>query len=219
MFEIQPDSAAAAAPTLAKQLLPFLPQAISFAAGFTTALFAEPIRQRLFAPKLSIVFGTGPDFTTETPEVARASEDDPGRRGQATYLRLRVRNDSFRLAKACRVFLVGVERADAEGRFMPTPFCDSIQLSWSVRDTQAFEAQDLARDIPYFVDLISFRDGTDVFMPHVRGLPFRYNDLFSTRGRYRFTVRVSGDGVKPARARIVVDWAGDRTTLRAESAA
>ena len=73
--------------------------------------------------------------------------------------------------------------------------------------------------MPYFFDLISFRDNTDTFMPHVQGLPYRYNDLFEKQGRYLLTVMVSGDAVKPARLAIRVDCHGNRKAIIARARA
>jgi hypothetical protein len=133
--------------------------------------------------------------------------------GEATYVRVRVINRSFRIAKACRAYLTGVLREDAKGHLIKTQYCDSIQLSWAVRGEQAYGPQDLAKGVPYFFDLVSFRDGTDVFMPHVEGLPFRYHDIFQARGTYCFDVIVAGDGVKPAKMRVRIVWEGNRKAL------
>jgi len=194
------------------QVIDLLSPTLSFAGGFLTALLAEPLRQKWFAPKLKLSFGTGPDFISHTPEAQGVLM------GEATYVRVRAINRSFRIAKACRAYLTGVFREDAQGHLIKTQYCDSIQLSWAVRGEQAYGPQDLARGVPYFFDLVSFRDGTDVFVPHVQGLPFRYQDIFRTRGTYHFDVIVAGDGVKPAKMRVRIAWGGDRQALAASHA-
>jgi len=193
---------------------PILPALLSFAFGFITALLADPIRQRLFAPRLALTLGAGEDFLTNTPEVRH------GRAVQATYLRIRATNTSFRLAKQCRAFLTDVKRLDEAGKPVKTVYCDSIQLAWSVREGDArFGPQDLAQDVPYFFDLASFYDGTDQVYPRTLALPYRYESIFQGAGGYLFTVVLSGDGVKPTKVVVSVHWTGDRSTLIAKPAA
>jgi len=194
------------------QAFDFLPAALSFAGGFLTALLAEPLRQKWFAPRLKLSFGTSPDFISHTPEAQGVMM------GEATYIRVRVSNQSFRIAKACRAYLTGVFREDERAHLIKTQYCNSIQLSWAVRGEQAYGPQDLAKGVPYFFDLVSFRDGTDVFMPHVEGLPFRYQDIFGKRGTYHFDVIVAGDGVKPAKMRVRIAWDGNRKAIAASHA-
>src|SRR5947209_4242810 len=76
------------------------PSLLGFLGGFVTALFAEPLRQWLYRPGLSLSFGSSGDFITKTPEVSGGAKYD------AFYIRLRVVNTSSRLAKACRAYLV-----------------------------------------------------------------------------------------------------------------
>jgi hypothetical protein len=52
--------------------------------------------------------------------------------------------------------------------------------------------------IPQFIDLISSREGEGEITPMLAAHPFRYADLFFATTRYRLTILVSGDGVKPA---------------------
>jgi hypothetical protein len=200
------------APQTALGISQVLGPAIGFAGGFLTALVAEPLRQRFFAPRLRLSFGNSEDFISHTPETR------DGQTGQATYLRLRVENKSFRLAKACRAYLTNVQREDETGHPHPTQYCDSIQLAWSVRVDEAYGPQDLAQGVPYFVDVVSFRDDTNIFMPHVHGLPFRYSSIFENQGTYLLTIVVSGDGVKPSKTTIRVEWRGDRKALVAGTA-
>lgn len=156
-----------------QQLVAFLPTLLSFLGGFTTALVGEPLRQRFFASRLQLMFSRDSDCVSHTPATLGMQEIE------ATYLRVRVENRSFRLAKACRVFLVNFERVDEEGRTQRTEWCDSIQLEWAVREKQRYDAQDIAKGVPYFVDVLSFMDGTAVMEPKVHSLPFRYRPLFA----------------------------------------
>jgi hypothetical protein len=186
-----------------------LPGLFGFIGGFFTALFAEPLRQWIYRPKLSLSFGKSSDFITNTPEIAGLSQH------QAFYIRLKVVNSSSRLAKACRAYLVRVEK-QVDGKFGPTIYCDSIQLAWSVREGQAFAAIDLPPDVPQFVDVVSTRSISKQFRPLISAIPMRYEALFWETGVFRFQVLVSGDGVKPVRTQLVLHWDGIWDKFRVE---
>jgi hypothetical protein len=175
---------------------------LTFAGGFTTALVAEPLRQRLWRTKVSLAFGRSEDFVSPTPERSQSLER------QAFFLRIRAVNESSRLAKACRAYLTSIEREVAPGRFNRTIYVDSIQLAWAVRPQGRFDPVDLPPGIPHFIDVLSTHEGVDLFQPELATFPHRYMDLVATPARYRLTVRLSGDGVRPATLRLIFKWAG-----------
>jgi hypothetical protein len=154
-------------------------------------------------------FGSSIDFVTKTPEIAGDSQHE------AFYIRLKVVNSSSRLAKACRAYLVGVEK-QVDGVFRPTIYCDSIQLAWSVRGDQAYAAIDLPRDVPQFVDIVSTRSISKEFTPVIWLVPLRYKALFQETGVFRFRVQVSGDGVKPVWGQVTLHWDGTWDKFRVE---
>lgn len=197
--------------TTTPELLKMLSPMLGFISGFLTAVFAEPLRQWLYRPKLALSFGSTSDFITRTPEVAGSSQHE------AFYIRIKVVNSRSRLAKACRAYLVGVEKQGADGAFRPTIYCDSIQLAWAVKGDQAYGAVDLPRDVVQFVDVVSTRSISPHFKPEIRPLPMRYIGLFQENGVFRFRVQVSGDGVKPATVQLILNWSGTWDTFRAEA--
>jgi hypothetical protein len=83
-----------------------------------------------------------------------------------------------------------------------------MQLAWSSQAEQSFNAFDLPRGVPHFVDVISTRPTLPAFLLAIKTTPFRYEQLLQTPGVYRFTGVVSGDGVKPVKIRPVVRWTG-----------
>jgi len=191
-------------------LLRSLPQLLAFAAGFLTAVFAEPFRQWLFRPKLTLSFGSSLDFITKTPETDGLAIHD------ALYIRIKVVNSRPRLAKACRAYLVRVEKRVA-GAFVPTIYCDSIQLAWSARrPDEVYAALDLPRDVPQFVDVFSTRSTSKRFAPSICVLPLRYEGLFQETGVFRFHVQISGDGVEPVQRQITLHWEGNWEKFRVE---
>jgi hypothetical protein len=183
-------------------LVRMLPSVLGFLGGFLTAIFAEPLRQWMYRPKLVLEFGQSADFVTKTPERS----DDA--QYEAYYVRVKVTNKRSRLAKGCRAYLVGIERLTETGRFERTEYCDSIQLGWAVRGDQSYSAIDLPKDVPHFIDVVSTRPVSNSFKPHIHPVPMRYQQLFATQGTYRLTIRVSGDGVEPASSSLWFKWSG-----------
>ncbi len=179
-----------------------LPSVVSFLGGFFTALFAEPIRRWVYQPKLSLHFERASHFVTRTPETVGQTKYE------AFYVRVKVVNTKSALAKSCRAYLVNIEQKGPSGAFVATEYCESLQLGWAVH-SQPFAALDLPTDVPFFVDILSTRPTSLAFKPHVELIPMRYEQLFLTSGTYRLTVLISGDGVKPARIRLVFKWSGD----------
>jgi hypothetical protein len=183
---------------------------LGFLGGFLIAIFAEPLRQALFRPKLKLEFYSNEDCVTPTPE------SNPKGIHDAFYIRIKVTNTKSRLAQKCRAYLVRVEKLGVDNIFSPTEYCDSIQLAWACKDTQAYEALDLPRGIAQFVDVVSTRSiAPNNFKPEIRPLPFRYISLFQQTGTFRFTIQVSGDGIKPRFIQIIFDWKGSWNSFEA----
>jgi hypothetical protein len=181
---------------------PLLPSIVGFLGGFLTALFSEPLRRWLYAPRLALAFGSSQYFLTRTPEVGAAGQYE------SLWVRVKVVNVRAALAKGCRAYLVNLERRNASGAFEATEYCESLQLAWSSQPEQAFAAFDLPRDVAHFVDIMSTRPTMPAFMLATHVTPLRYAELVKTPGTYRFTVVVSGDGVRPATIRPIVSWNG-----------
>jgi hypothetical protein len=89
-----------------------------------------------------------------------------------------------------------------------------MQLAWASQADQSFSAFDLPRGVPHFIDIMSTRPISPAFQLAIKVIPLRYAHLVLTPGVYRFTVVVSGDGVKPVTIRPAVRWTGtwDQTT-------
>ncbi len=183
--------------------------AIGAVLGFAAAVFAEPLRHWLYRPRLKLEFGDDPGCRARTPEQAQL----PGPRPEqsihdADYIRIKVTNTKPSIAKNCRAYLVNIEKADSSGEFKPTIYGDSIPLSWACRGAQAYDPLDLPRGVVQFVDVISTRSVSTDFKPEIKPIPFRYIDLFQQQGKFRFTVQVSGENVKPVFVKIVFVWSG-----------
>ena len=172
---------------------------IAFLSGFLTAIFAEPLRRWIYAPRLKLTFGTSNHFLTRTPENEH----------EAIYVRIKVENYRSTLAKGCRAYLVNIERKVKSGDFEQTEYCDSMQLGWAYQKDRRFDAFDLPRKVPHFVDIMSTRQTAPGFKLETKVIPLLYKQMLVTPGIYRFTVVVSGDGVKPAHINPIVSWNGN----------
>jgi hypothetical protein len=73
---------------------------ISFILGFLSAVFAEPVRERLFRPILKLSFTGQDDTVAKTKTIAGI---------EAVYVRVKVVNTKRKLARAVRAYLIIVE--------------------------------------------------------------------------------------------------------------
>ncbi len=172
--------------------------------GFAAAVFAEPLMRRLYRPKLELEFGNDPGCRVRTPEQVEQDSTH-----EADYIRIKVRNVKPAIAKNCSAYLVRVEKADDSGEFESTIYGDSIPLSWSCRGAQAYVPLNLPRGVVQFVDVVSTRSISTYFKPEIKPYPFSYDILFKQTGRFRFTVQVSGENVKPVFIKIIFVWSGE----------
>jgi hypothetical protein len=119
------------------------------------------------------------------------------------------------LAKDCRAFLVQIEKKDDDGNFYQI-FQDSIQAQWACRSGQGFSSIDLPTGINQFVDVISTMKGVNRIIPKIEMLPFRYENIFSENGMFRYTVQVSGQEVEPKFIRFLFRWRGQWDDFKVE---
>jgi len=198
--------------TAVRQSASWWPHLVTFFAGFATAVLAEPLRQWLFRPRLKLEFDNTNDYVTTTIEH---SDTDAW---EAHYIRVKVINESPRLAKSCRGYLVDIEEDDGAGSFAPTLFCDSLPLAWSCRTLdEAFRPVDIPKDVPHFIDVLSTRSVSNVFRVQTSFMPERYSHLVQRRGRLRFSILLSGDNVEPQMIKFVFGWRGLWHDFDAES--
>lgn len=174
---------------------------LGFIGGFLTALFAEPARQWIFRPRLALEFKDSGHFVAKTAEE---SKSPPVRYG-ARYIRIKVTNTKSALAKSCKAYLANIERLGQSGIWEATEYCESLQLRWAGR---GYEALDLPKDVPHFVDVVSTREVSKSFRLETQVTLMRYEMLLNTKGTYRVTIVVSGDGVEPARIQLSFEWDG-----------
>ena len=123
------------------------------------------------------------------------------------FVRARVHNTGFRVARECRVFLTNVEEVHHSGT-TKTAFHDSMPLSWPLGD---FSARDIPKGVELFVDVVS------VFR-YPEGWNFKVPQLYSSqqglktyRGTYRLTLLATAANALPSKplqidATYQMDW-------------
>lgn len=191
--------------------------ALGGAIGFLSAIFAAPIRDLIYRPKLELSFSGEEDCIAETSE---STEIDSKIRESwdAIYLRVRVQNKSKRIAKSCIAYLVGVEKQDEHGDFVSTIYVDSIPLAWSCRGEAAYSEIDIPYGTSQYVDVLKTSDRQDFVFPRWPLFPHRYVSLFNKEGTYRLTVLVAGDGIEPAMIKLIFVWKRRWDTFEAHEA-
>jgi len=186
----------------------FVKIAFSFVLGFTTAVLAEPVRRWLFRSAVSLKFDPRTGFgrqciclsTTTSPNV------------MAKYIRVLV-TCSSRIgvtAKACRPFLTKIERLEPEYTELHH---DPIQLKWSYIGERAL---DINPRMAFYFDVLEVNNRDDVLRPQTVVAPTTWAKLFSTPGRYRFSLTLSGENIAPVtdvQSPIEFEWKGSFDAL------
>ncbi len=181
--------------------------------GFGSAVFAEPLRARLFRSRIDLSFAQTGGGLIET-NVIHAPSHAHSTGEEAKYVRLKVVNQSSRIARKLRVFLTSVEVQDLSQKYVQTAYSDSMQVGWSARSTDRFDAIDLPSGITAFVDALSARaTRPGLLSVDVDSWPSRYEQLFY-KGVFRFTFIATGDNIKPTTTRLTLAWSEHWDSLR-----
>jgi len=174
--------------------------------GAAATLLIPSIRRFVWGPELKLDFDKdGEGFIAKTPILMQEPGNQPIIH-EGIYIRVKVTNVKCNLAKQCRAFLVNIEKQNKDGIFKPTIYCDSIQLQWACRENQGFSAIDLPNGIMQFIDILATIKNFPYYEMKIGAPPFRYIDLFSESGIFRFTIQVSGDEVIPKFIRLIFYW-------------
>jgi len=187
------------------KLVEFLPNLISFIAGFVIAIFAEPVRRFFFKPNLNLEFDENKGCVSGTFEVNKEGE----KIADARYIRVKVTNTTKIIAKNCRAYLINIEKWDGKDNFMPTGYYDSIQLAWSCQGwMDRWRGLHICKGVNQYVDVLVTRNTSEAFDPQIMCKPFRYLKLFKEKGKFLFTTQVSADRADPKIIKLEFDWNG-----------
>lgn len=187
---------------------PVPPIIIGALIGFVGAVVAEPVRRSLFSARLRLDFGKDGAYQTTTLEGPNGGPPYT----KCRYIRIKVMNTKRNtVAKACRPYLIKVQKADGTGTPQETIYCDSLRLKWSAMpETDKGSPLDLAHGVNQFIDLLSMREGNPNFrMEFAHRMLNRYKKLFEESGTFFFTVLVVSDNAPPQRTRVRFEWTGE----------
>jgi len=183
---------------------------ITLISGFLIAVFAEPLRRKLYKPVLSIWIEDSADciYKTSLPAILNGI-NVMGSDG--IYIRAKVKNEKKNIAKKCRAFLVNIEKKQ-ENKFQSTTYCDSIPLAWSCHmiNNDNCEPIDIPHGVVQYLDILSMSRGRREFYPAIidTHLSYRYKNLFEETGTFRFTIHLTGENVEPQTLKLILEWNG-----------
>ena len=182
----------------------FLPQLISFTAGFAIAIFAEPVRRFFFKPKLKSEFQQSPYCISKTYDVVNGKVV-----ADMHYIRVKVTNTSKIIARDCRAYLINIEKKSEKGKFASTCYCDSIQLAWSCqKEEDSYRGIDISKGVNQYLDVIATKSTSKEFKPLTIVTTNRDRDLFKETGEFLLTIQVSAHGADPKTIKLEFDWNG-----------
>jgi hypothetical protein len=166
-------------------------------AGVILGVCVQPLREWLFYhPELSVDFN---------PRDGRCIVDSP----QCRWARVSVINNGQIHLRQCQAFVTNVEQK--RGLFWDDTkpkFSDPLALEWAV--TGGYDPRDLPRKIPFFANiLVSENTKSELNLTVYNWGPERLRKIFTEHGRYRITVTVTGDQVKPKTTKMIVHWKGN----------
>jgi len=179
---------------------PYVTAIITSLIAFLTALFVEPIKRFLLRPKMNV------EFKKDTTCICKTTTANGS---TSVYIRVRVNNASTVIAQKCKAYLVSVERG-VDSDFAPTFYCESMPLAWSCQSPgKEYDSLDIPKGVNQYIDLIETNSNFgQQIIPKIMVIPFRYIDLFKDKGKYRFTVLLTGENVEPVYIKVVFDWQG-----------
>lgn len=191
--------------------------AIGFISAVVAPIVLDPLKHLIWGPKLKLQFiENGKEFVTETKEnvnVANSQQNKSYRQVRdAHYVRVLAINEGRQIANQCRPYLVNVEKwNEKSNEFKQTIYCDSLQLAWSAKgnNEDAYRPLDLPPNINQFIDILSTSSTEAEYDIKLNPKLMRYVDLFKEHGKYRYTIQVSGDNIKPITTKIIFSWNGN----------
>lgn len=182
---------------------------LSFLAGFFTAVFAEPLRRSLFKSTVTLKFEPRIDFgkrwiaftTTSMPEV------------EAKYIRVSAKCSS-RIgvtANRCRPFLTRIEYQESDTNGYKELHRDPIPLNWAYIGDQEL---DIHPQMEFFFDVVAVNSNEKQLRPQTTEKPLIWAKLLEGAGRYKFTVVLSGENIKPVALTLEFEWKREFESLK-----
>ena len=177
--------------------------------GALIAIYGETVKHRLLGPKLHLDFKPGDGLCIVDLQEAPNSP-------QCRWARISVINCGRTFLRQCQGFITNIEQEHGITWVKTSPqFVDPLVLEWAaLNDDVKFKARDIPRKIQFFINVLASVDNRtengDTLGLSVEHLPKRLEDNtpFAPRYRYRVTITVVADQIKPKNIQVVVNWNG-----------
>ena len=174
--------------------------------GGLIALISEPVRVKLYGPRLSVDYKPGDGrCVVDLPK----SPDDQS--SQCRWVRISVTNSGRAHLRQCQAFVADIEQEQA-GRWIPTTpqFVDPLVPEWAATlPYQKHKPRDLPTKTEFFVNVLASEAVNNELVLSVEEWPGRLRKIFQAHGRYRLKIVVTGDQVKPKTVFVIVTWTGN----------
>jgi hypothetical protein len=172
--------------------------------GLLTGAY-EHFRDWLARPQLTI------DYVDDSSCNVTSSYEEEGKEVTGIYVRARVRNVGKRIARKCRVFLIGIDEVQ-HGGTTKTAFHDSMPLCWPIRD---FLPRDIPRGINSYINIVYVMKHRSGWNFGVESLLGSHTSLTTYRGTYQLTLLATADNADPFQFVINVIYDQDWHSFRA----
>lgn len=183
----------------------FFAPVLQVTAGAAIAVLAEPARQWLLAPKLTLNFR--PEETYPYPSILEDGQPNHDQGGKPRFTknaRVKVENTSRRQANNCRAYLALLQRLDEKGHW-----CDVqnelFPLAWGHQDKGPITIP--GGTIKAF-DVFFVLSGQNRIVPRTDAKHVDWDGHFGSQGRFRFHLLVTADWIKPVRTAFEFSWKG-----------
>lgn len=172
-----------------------IPSIVSFVTGALVAIFAEPIRCKIYEPCIELSFDK-----QEPPFVTKTKTND---RKDTTYVKVKVSNTKG-FVKNCIGYLTDIKKFNEQSKkWKNTSFyVDFLPLFWS---GLRCEKMNLPKGSVFFLDLFSIRDKSHIQLETMVVLN-RHEDIVADPGKYLFTIKVCSENAKTKEIKLKLEW-------------
>lgn len=186
----------------------FLSLILALVSGFITGIFIEPLKHRLLAAKVSLLFKNDAlyqrgQYIFKTPETEMIGNRKL--RYSNCYVRAKVKNNSWFTAKNCLAFLTKIEYVNH--RISSVLIEEYLPLQWSYI---GYKNLNIPTNTEVFIALLSIDPFHRRLIPQTEYKPLLYEEHLNKPGQYNFTFKVVGENLKPVTLKIYIRISQDK---------
>src|SRR5262249_7996720 len=113
-------------------------------------------------------------------------------------------------ANGCRPFLTKIERFAPALNDYKELHHDPLPLNWAYIGNQAL---DINPEMEFYFDVIEVNRNANLWRPQTTIAPQVWVELLREPGKYKFSVVLSGDNIKPVQQTVEFQWKGSFDSL------